>query len=128
MTFETGKSFLVTGDCPAARTYALCDPSSPLCLKDDALSADVLQAPHHGLPIGDPEELIKNAEFYKKVSPKICLFSQYSKRFYSDERFSEKSWFDNYVLMNIVGKENCYHHTQTTVVDMTNLEVEIIER
>ena len=124
-TFDTGKSFLVTGDCPAARMSALCDPETAVYRTDEELSSDVLQVAHHGLPMGEPEELQRNVEFYKKVSPKICLFSQYSRRFYSDERFYSETWYDNDYLIKSVGRENCYHHTETTVVDMATLEVRI---
>ena len=127
LKFDSGHSFMVTGDCPAPRTYALCDETSAVYRKDEELRAEVLQVPHHGLPIGDPDELKKNVEFYKRVSPKVCLISQYSKRYYSDERFYSDTWYDNDYLIKSAGRDNCYHHTQTTVVDMTSLEVRTFE-
>ena len=127
MTFDSGKSFTVLGDCPMSRLFPLyTDKDHPLYRTPAELKSDVLQVPHHGLPIATVEEMEKNISFYEMVSPKICLFSQYSKRFYSDERFSEESWPDNYRLMQNVGKENCYHHTQTTVVNMSDLAVKVI--
>lgn len=127
MTFDNGRSFTVLGDCPVSRLFPLYTEGNKLYKTPETLSSDVLQVPHHGLPIGSIDEMNKNVRFYEMVSPKICLFSQYSKRFYTDERYKEEKGPDNYRLIKLVGEENCYHHTQTTVICMSDLSVKIIK-
>lgn len=120
--FDTGRAFMVLGDCCTVRLAALCDTDSPYCRTEDELKCDILQAAHHGLVMGPVEYIRKNRVLYEMMSPSITFFPTHPDRFTSHRCFIEEKYTDNAYLME---HTKYYHHRQTTVVDMDNLAVTV---
>lgn len=124
-TFDNGRSFVVFGDCDAGKTSRLIDPEDALYRKPSELSCDILQVAHHGLPMGDDEQLSASAKLMKMMSPSICFFPQHKSRFESDERFIDERWHDNYFLLHSGAK--CYHHSATVTVHLEDMSTTVEE-
>ena len=101
------KSFMVLGDSSADRTKALGDLYDASVLK-----SDVLQAAHHGLYGG-------NKATYQEIAPSISLVPTH------EERFNEFQWQYADYNMWLYTNSDEYHASQTTIVDMYNLNVTI---
>lgn len=118
--FNTGRTFVVLGDCPTERLYALSDPSSPFFTPDDDIACDVLQAAHHGLVMGNDRYINLNRAFYERMAPTITFFPTHPDRFSTHRCFTEERYTDNVYLME---NTRFYHHRMTTVVNMEDLSV-----
>lgn len=123
LEFECGTKFAIPGDCDTERLYQMRVSGSPVFQTAESLCCDILQVPHHGLPMGSKEFIDKNLELYKIMEPKICFFPLSEKRFTTDKKFFDNPFYsDNYYLIN-TRKENCYPCSKTTVVSIPDLEV-----
>lgn len=119
----SGKRFCVLGDCDTERLYQMRVDGSPVYQSDDDLRCDILQVPHHGLPLGSKPFIDKNLELYKIMEPEICFFSVEYPTFITRKKFYDNPFYsDNYYLLT-TRKKNCYHNSRTTVVDTETLEV-----
>ena len=95
------------------------------------LKSDVMQVIHHGLAGGDKK-------IYQVVDPDICLWPTHYERFSgnydSDGDGTPDSYqhctdtdYNQYLRDDSIKERQHYHHSQTTVIDMTNLEVSFWE-
>ncbi len=116
MTFTQGTestaddtTFMVLGDSSEQRTASLAEDFSSTFLK-----CDVLQAAHHGLYGGDKST-------YQMIAPEITLVPTYQARF--EQWFTGASKQDYNVWL--YANSDCYHASQTTVVNMKDLTVSI---
>lgn len=125
VVFDNGRSFTVLGDCSLRSLTRFIDENDPLYRSKSELKSDVLQVPHHGRPLGTVEDSVKNAEYYKTVSPSVCFFPIHRESFEKDEFYTEEKWADNYYLLHSGAK--CYHHSDTVTVDMDDLSIVIEE-
>ena len=115
-TFKNGKSFFVTGDCDNGRLLRLTDPADPLYRPSEELKSDLLQMPHHGLPLYHDPNLEGKEEFVKRVAPSVALFPVGEARFKTDERFRESRWADNYYILH--SGADYYYSEETVTVEM----------
>ena len=120
--FDTGRAFVVLGDCCTERLYALSDPASPRRRADEDIRCDVLQAAHHGLVMGNDKYINLNRTLYERMSPSITFFPTHPDRFSTHRCFTEPKYTDNVYLME---STKYYHHRITTVVSMDDLTVAI---
>ena len=130
MTFTQGtastdddKSFMVFGDCSGSdRAEYMIDNYGPKILK-----SDVMQVIHHGLAGGDQS-------LYTLVNPDICLWPTHKERFegkYDSDgdgtpdnyQYCTDAAYNKYLRSNQIKQRQHYHHSLTTVIDMTNLHV-----
>lgn len=95
MTFANGKTFLVLGDCSSDRLEYLEEHSAA------DLSADILQATHHGLEGG-----VKST--YQLVAPTISLIST-RKEVFTEDKLS------SYYILYYMGTFNSYLRDNSTV-------------
>ena len=121
LKFDTGRVFLALGDCSPRRLHRLRDPESALRIPDEELRADVVWVAHHGFSSDTPEWMERGADFYRAVDPAICLFSMNLYDYTNDRRMIKKTNKDNWFMRHTA--RDCYHHGETTVVDMENLTV-----
>lgn len=124
ITFATGKSFTVLGDCDTGRLSELMDPQKSVYRTKEELKTDVLQVAHHGLPMGEQDTIDKNAELYKLMDPFVCFFPINEYNFLNNRRYTDPSFTDNQYLLKS-RYERCYHQTQTVTVDMKTLEISV---
>ena len=122
MTFDSGKSFFVFGDCDTERLSKLREPTSTVYRPDTELSCDFLQVPHHGLPMGEDEFLAKNRDLYEVMAPKISLYSICREKFATYPKIIGERFVDNqYLRINT----ECYTHDRITEVNMNDLSVTV---
>lgn len=111
MTFSTGKSFLVPGDCEKSLCAQMAE------MYGEKLKCDVFHTTHHGFNGGE-------LEFYKLAAPSVCFWTVDRERFENDTRcLGTKS--ENYPF-NLWIRENCRHHypaDETVSVNMATLEI-----
>ena len=124
MNFDTGKSFLVTGDTDYDRLLQLFDKNSTVYRSPNELVCDIYQIPHHGRPLATTEEATKLATHYEQLNPQIVFFPVSQKNYSSDEYYNDKKWAANYYLINNSDAQ-CFHHSQTVTVNMEDLSIEI---
>ena len=123
LELEGGTRFAALGDCDTERLYQMRVEGSPVFTPDESLCCDILQVPHHGLPLGSKEFIDKNLELYKIMEPKICFFPSSEERFNTDKKFFDNPFYsDNYYLIT-TRKESCYPCSKTTVVSIPDLTV-----
>lgn len=121
--YDNGKRFISLGDCDTARLTALYDPESKLYCTKDELKSDILNVPHHGLPMGSLEFVSKNVELYKLIDAEVCLFSIDGKSFVSHDRYTNEKWVDNQYLLHSGAK--CFHQDYTTLIDLDTMEIKV---
>ena len=125
--FDCGTKLAILGDCDTERLSQMRVAGSPLFRNDSELSCDILQVPHHGLPMGQKEFIDKNLELYKLMEPKICFIPSSEERFNTDKKFFDNPFYsDNYYLIT-TRRESCYPCSKTTVVSLPELTVSIEE-
>ena len=125
--FECGRRLAILGDCDTERLAQLRIKGSPVFQKDEDLSCDILQVPHHGLPLGSKEFIDKNLELYKIMEPKICFIPSSEERFLTDKKFFDNPFYsDNHYLIT-TRKDSCFPCSKTTVLSIPSLDVSIIE-
>ena len=123
ISFENGRKFAVLGDCDTERLHQLMITDSSVYQPLDNLKCDLLQVPHHGLPMGSKAFIDKNLELYKIMNPKICFFPVDEERYSTDAKFFDNPFYsDNYYLLT-TRKEKCYHNSKTVVVDVSDLSI-----
>ena len=123
ITFDNGRKFAVLGDCDTERLHHLTVEGSSVYRTAKELKCDVLQVPHHGLPLGTKEFIDKNMELYKIMDPEICFFPVDEVRFASDKKFFDNPFYsDNYYLLT-TRRDKCFHNSKTTVVDVSDLSI-----
>lgn len=121
--FDGGRRFAIFGDCDTERLHQMRVEGSMVYQEADKLVCDILQVPHHGLPLGSLEFVNKNLELYKIMEPKICLFPVDNERYETDAKFfNNPSYSDNYYLLT-TRKENCYPADETVTVYLDDLSV-----
>ena len=121
--FENGTKFAVLGDCDTERLYQLRVRDSAAFQPDENLRCDILQVPHHGLPLGQKEFIDKNLELLKVMEPKICFIPSSEERFLTDKKFFDNPFYsDNYYLIT-TRRESCFPCSTTAVVDIADLTV-----
>ena len=120
MNFDTGKSFLVTGDTTLKRVIALFDEKSEYYLPLEDLNCDIYQVPHHGRPLGTQPEAAQLKKCLEKLDIKIAFFPVPRSQMQSVEYYTSNLWADYYYLINKSGAE-IFHHTQTVTVNMEDL-------
>jgi beta-lactamase superfamily II metal-dependent hydrolase len=120
--FDNGRRFMSLGDCDTARLTAIYDEESKLYRTKEELKSDILNVPHHGLPMGSLEFVNKNVELYKIIDAGICLFSIDGKSFLSHDRFTNDKWADNQYLLHSGAK--CFHQDHTTLIDLDTMEIQ----
>ena len=129
MTFTQGtetedddKSFMVFGDCSGnERSQYMLDTYG-----ESVLKSDVMQVIHHGLAGG-------HTMLYLAVAPSICLWPQNEERFLGRyDSNGNGTYTDDYqyctqAAYNVVIRRDPniqhYHHSQTTVINMSDLSV-----
>jgi len=111
--FESGKTFLATGD-----TYPVsCNWTSKVY--GEELGSDIVQTPHHG-------RVGSTAEFYRNVKPAIVLWSN-AKR-YLDPNYSDNAYSRDHNAEILADKSIQHYHSEfTTIIDMTDLSVAVHE-
>lgn len=124
MNFDTGKSFLVTGDTDHNRVLQLFDKSSSVYRPLEDLKCDIYQTPHHGRSLATAEEPLKLKTCYEQLNPQIVFIPISEKNLKADEFYNDSKWAENYYLINESGAE-IYHHSQTATVNMEDLSTEI---
>ena len=93
----------------------------------DVLKSDVMQVIHHGLAGG-------YKKIYEAVDPDICLWPTHWERFsgnYDGDgdgkpdsyQYCTDPDYNQYLRDDSIKEREHYHHSQTTVIDMTNLNV-----
>lgn len=120
MNFDTGKSFLVTGDTVLNRVNQLFDEKSPIYRPLEDLKCDIYQVPHHGRTLGTPGDASILKTNCEKLGVSIVFFPVPKKQMQTVEYYTEKMWADNYYLINNSGA-SVFHHTQTVTVNMEDL-------
>lgn len=120
MNFDTGKSFLVTGDTVLNRVNQLFDEESPIYRPLEELKCDIYQVPHHGRPLGSESDAAKLKANCEKLGVSIVFFPVPQSQMQTVEYYTEKKWADNYYLINKAGAD-VFHHTQTVTVNMEDL-------
>ena len=121
--FDSGRKFAVLGDCDTKRLGQMLNPESTVYQTAEELKCDILQVPHHGLPLGSKEFIDKNVELYKIMEPEICFFPVNEERYITDKKFFDNPFYaDNYYLLTTRG-ERCYHNSKTVTVDIEDLTV-----
>ena len=131
MTFTQGteteaddKSFMVFGDCSGnERSQYMLDTYG-----ESVLKSDVMQVIHHGLAGG-------HTLLYLAVDPSICLWPQNEERFagrydsngngdYTDDyQYCTQAAYNKVIRQN--PNIQHYHHSQTTVINMSDLSVSV---
>lgn len=121
ISFECGKKFAVLGDCDTERLNQLTAENSKVYQAPEELKCDILQIPHHGLPLGSKAFIDKQAELYKIMEPTICFFPVDKERYTTDKKFFDNPFYsDNYYLLS-TRREHCYHNSNTVIIDTDTL-------
>lgn len=93
------------------------------------LKSDVLQVVHHGLVGG-------YLPLYQAIDPSICLWPTHEERFagrydadgdgsYSDDyQYCTQTDYNKWLRNNSIRVRQHYHHSQTTIIDMSDLSVD----
>lgn len=123
MNFDTGKSFLVTGDSCHDRLLQLFDESSPVYRPIEDLRCDIYQTPHHGRSLATSSEALAIKSYYEQLNPSVVFFPIHKESYDTAEFYNDEKWAENYYLIHS-GAE-CFHHTQTVTVNMEDLSYEI---
>ena len=122
ISFDNGKKFAVLGDCDTERLNQLTAEGSEVYHTPEELKCDILQVPHHGLPLGSKTFIDKNVELYKIMEPSICFFPVDKKRYTTDKKFFDSPFYsDNYYLLS-TRRECCYHNSNTVIIDIDSLD------
>lgn len=124
MHFDTGKSFLVTGDTDHDRLLQLFNKNSSVYRPLEDLKCDIYQTPHHGRSLATASEALKLKTRYEQLNPPIVFIPVSQKSCSEDEFYNDKKWAENYYLIYQSGAQT-FHHTQTVTVNMEDLSVEI---
>ena len=110
MTFFTGKSFLVPGDCESSLCAQMAEKYG------EKLKSDLFHTTHHGFNGGQ-------LDFYRYADPTVCFWTVDTLRFETDTRcLGTKS--ENYPF-NLWIRANCDRHYPadvTVTIDMRTLE------
>ena len=123
MSFDSGKKLAFLGDCDTERLNQLMVEGSAVYCTHEELKCDILQVPHHGLPLGSKVFIDKQLELYKVMEPQICFFPVDKVRYETDKKFFDNPFFsDNYYLLT-TRKDKCFHSSQTVVVSLPSLDV-----
>ncbi|MBO7217490.1 MAG: MBL fold metallo-hydrolase [Clostridia bacterium] len=124
VNFDSGKSFLVTGDSDHDRLLQLFDKNSQVYRPLEELKCDIYQVPHHGRSLATELDAINLKECYEQIMPKMVFFPIHKESYETCEFYLDKKWAENYYLIYESGAK-CFHHTQTVTVDIADLSVEI---
>ena len=121
------KKFTVFGDCSGNdRNQWIIDTYGA-----DALKSDVMQTIHHGLAGG-------YKPIYQAIDPDICLWPVVQKRFegkwdsdgdgdYRDDyQHCTEPAYNSWLRNDRIKARQHYHHSQTTIIDMSDLSVTVI--
>ena len=113
MTFTSGKTFFVTGDCDAGPSEMMAS------LYGSYLKSDVLQANHHGQKGG-------SMSFYRYTDPSIVFWANTEERMKPENTatpnihaYAPSRW----LLYNRTVKNGDYHSEQTISIDMDDLSL-----
>ncbi|MBQ7336149.1 MAG: hypothetical protein IJW92_06735 [Clostridia bacterium] len=114
MTFDSGYSFMVTGDTYPANCNWVCKVYGEL------LKSDIVQTPHHG-------RVGSTLEFYRAVDPSIVLWSNAETYFDKNQSVSAYSWPCN---AEILADSTIQHYraTFTTMINMNDLSVQVYQK
>ena len=123
MNFDTGKSFLVTGDTDHDRLLQLFDKSSPVYRPLEELKCDIYQLPHHGRSLASLAEAAKLKERYEQLNPGIVFIPVSEKNCLNDEFYNDKKWAENYYLIYKSGAQT-FNYSQTVTVNLEDLSTE----
>ena len=119
MHFDTGKSFLVTGDTDHDRLLQLFNKDSEVYRPLEDLKCDIYQAPHHGRSLGTSSDAMRLKTRYEQLMPTIAFFPVVQKNFETDEFYTDNKWPENYFLINSC--EQVYHQSQTITINLEDL-------
>lgn len=120
LNFDTGKSFLVTGDTTLTRVIDLFSSNTSVYHPIADLKCDIYQVPHHGRPLGYVSEAAKLKEYYKLLGIKIVFIPVPKVQLETVEYYTDSKWADNYYLIYDSGA-TVFHHSETVTVNMADL-------
>ncbi len=114
MTFESGYTFLVTGDTYPANCNFVCKVYGNL------MKSDMVQTPHHG-------RVGSTLEFYRKVQADIILWSNAAKFLHKSDAY--KTAYDFPCNAEIIDDTSLqhYHSESTTIIDMNTLKATVYD-